>query len=125
MKRFPTVTFAFLLLSAGAVLAADEPIQHEAPDQVLESVELEQIPATIANASRECSVTAPAEDGEKVFTTEHGSHCTTPYTCTIQEPGLGFGCTCTYQCTCAYCNGELTPINCQLIDDGGCLACPI
>ena len=123
LKRLPAVVFAFLLLSTGVAFADDAPIQDETPDQAIAMVEVEQAPTTDGAQSKECRAVEVGEDGEKVFQ-GFGPHCSTPFTCTIQEPGLAFGCTCTYQCSCAYCNGQLTTINCQLIDDGGCFSCP-
>ena len=64
-----------------------------------------------------------------------GSHCSgppSPWACSIVEPGLGcpLGGQCTYSCLCDECvmsDGRIeTPaINCTVVDDGGCMFCPM
>jgi hypothetical protein len=64
-----------------------------------------------------------------------GSHCSgppSPWTCGHTGSGLGCppGGKCTYSCQCDECvmsdgRVETVAINCTLVDDGGCLACPM
>lgn len=64
-----------------------------------------------------------------------GSHCSgapSPWTCSYYEGGLGCppGGGCSYSCQCDECTMsdgrvETVMINCTLVDDGGCLACPM
>ncbi|MEM8931774.1 MAG: hypothetical protein AAGE94_11410 [Acidobacteriota bacterium] len=63
-----------------------------------------------------------------------GAHCSgppAPWACSYTDGGLGCppGGVCTYSCQCDNCvmsDGRIeTPmINCTLVDNGGCLACP-
>ena len=130
MLRTTITVVAALMIFAAPVSGEEAPSAAGAKGDFGESSAAQAAPQGEVKAASEClEADAVVEDlslASRSFVTTFGSHCTKPpFTCTIQEPGLGFGCTCTYRCSCAYCNGDLTPINCVLIDDGGCLSCPI
>ena len=71
---------------------------------------------------------------EPVAKGSFGAHCSgppAPWSCPYTDGGLGCppGGVCTYTCQCDNCvmsDGRIeTPmINCTLVDNGGCLACP-
>ena len=124
LKKALLISLLLALPFASFAGATEVPVIEEPAPATLQEAEAQTALDSEAADNKECTIVEVDENGEKTFVTTHGPHCTTPYTCTIQEPGLGFGCTCTYRCTCAWCNGNFAPINCVLIDDGGCLSCP-
>ena len=124
MKRSACVSFLLVLALAALAYGADQPPREDPAEAVAEAVDVQRPPEAEADVAASCSASEVDAGGPKVYAGGFGSHCSSPFTCTIQEPGLGLGCTCTYRCSCAFCNGQLTSIDCVLIDDGGCFACP-
>ncbi len=127
MKK-ATLMFCWLVLVSATLVSGSETAVQADPvkeiaEVTAEATETEDTAETATEGTPECSVAEVTGEDSKVLA-GFGPHCSTPFTCTYQEPGLGFGCTCTYSCSCAYCNGQLTRINCVLIDDGGCMSCP-
>lgn len=123
MKKTALMFCLLILASAGLATAEEAPTPVDAAVEVTEAVEAQQTAETDAEPTKQCLVNN-AEGNDFKVDTNFGPHCSDDWTCTYQEPGLGFGCTCTYSCDCATCNGQLVHINCVLVDDGGCLACP-
>ena len=123
MKKTLLMFLVLILASTGMALAEEATAPVDAALDVNEAVEAQQTAEADAEPAKECLVNDADGEDFKVAT-NFGPHCSDDWTCTYQEPGLGFGCTCTYSCDCAICNGELVHINCVLVDDGGCFSCP-
>lgn len=120
------LSFLIVLICATQALGSEQPVGEHAAESAAEAGKTPQAPKPEAELTKECNLEEALVEEPKVFTGGFGPHCSSPsFTCTLEEPGLGFGCTCTYSCDCAYCNGKLTQINCVLVDDGGCFSCPL
>lgn len=123
MKKTALMFCMLALVCAGLATAEEAPAPVDGSLEVAEAVETQQIAEAGAEKNAEQCLANDAEENGFAAAISR-SHCSDPWTCTYQEPGLGFGCTCTYSCQCKTCNGELVHLNCVLIDDGGCFACP-
>ena len=146
--RFPLVLVAALfLVLAPAALAEEAPVINESVAPAIDSSSAEELPIVapeIEKAKQESPLpfdmgpmadllSTPMADLQPVgFFGPHCSGPPSPWTCPYTEPGLGcpLGGECTYSCLCDNCtfrNGTVrtVAINCQLVDDGGCLACAL
>ena len=123
------------LLSLALCLVSVLPVAaDDAPSLTLEEPVILEEGASVPDLGPMAELLGSPLAGPPVVSLGFGSHCSgppSPWTCGHTEPGLGCppGGQCTYTCLCDECTMsdgrvETVAINCTLVDDGGCLACP-
>ena len=134
--RYLLVLVAALGLLAAGPAMAEEATAPEAPAAVAEEAVPEPdavpTPPLVFGAMAEVFGTTAIDLAPMASFGPHCSGLPNPWTCSYTEPGLGCwtGGHCTYSCQCDECTMsdgriETVAINCTLVDDGGCLACPM